>query len=182
MVTKSKIPDNSLFKANENLFDYMDSYQSTFLDQADKADIIKIIKLFFTCAPKWSNALLAMRHKIVKLVGLKTDNETERQKQLENFKCEKGDRVGLFKVFDKTENEVIMGEDDKHLNFRVSFLLDKIDGSTLTKKITITTVVQFNNFFGRLYFLVICPFHKVIASTTLKGILDEIENEKTTNR
>jgi hypothetical protein len=124
-----------------------------------------------------------MRHKIVKLFGLKTDSETERQKQLEHFKCEKGDHVGLFRVFDRTENEVIMGEDDKHLNFRVSFLLDKItDGTSTKKNLTITTVVQFNNFFGRLYFLLICPFHKVIASTTLKGILNEIEKEKITQR
>ena len=84
-------------------------------------------------------------------------------------------------MFDKTDNEVILGEDDKHLDFRVSLLLDKLASKTEQKNLTITTTVKFNNSFGRLYFLPVRAFHKLIVPTMLKGIIKQLENETTTN-
>lgn len=183
MVTTSKIPNNSTLKLDDSSFDYIDSFQKSFLDEADKIDITKIGKLFFASGPKWIDGLFATRNKVVGLFGLKTsDNTTDRQKQLDNFKCEKGEQLGLFKVFEKTDNEVILGEDDRHLNFRVSLLLDKISDKTEQKNLIITTTVKFNNSFGRLYFLPVRPFHKLIVPTMLKGIIKRLENETTTNR
>lgn len=183
MVTTSKIPNNSTLKSDKNSFDYVDSYQNLFLDETDRIDITKIGKLFFASGPKWIDGLFTIRNKIVGLFGLKTSgNTTGRQKQLDNFKCEKGEQLGLFKVFDKTDNEIILGEDDRHLNFRVSLLLDKFEGKTKQKNLTITTTVKFNNSFGRLYFLPVRLFHKLIVPTMLKGIIKQIETEKTTNR
>jgi hypothetical protein len=49
---------------------------------------------------------------------------SDRKKPGEVFQCEVGERAGLFKVFDKTSNEIVLGENDKHLSFRVSFLID----------------------------------------------------------
>lgn len=183
MVTKSKIPDNSTLKMDNKSFDYVDCYQSSFIDEADKIDITKIGKLFFASGPKWIDGLFTARNKVVGLFGLKTSgNTTDRQKQLDNFKCEKGEQLGLFKVFDKTDNEIILGENDKHLDFRVSLLLGKVVNKTEQKNLTITTTVKFNNSFGRLYFLPVRPFHKLIVPTMLKGIIKQLENETTTNR
>ncbi len=58
-----------------------------------------------------------------------------------------GERFGLFKVLDKKEKEIILGEDDKHLDFKVSLLYVQPEN-----KIYISTGVQYHNFFGRLYF------------------------------
>lgn len=183
MVMTSEIPNNSILKSDENSFDYIDSYQKYFKDETGKIDSTKIGKMFFTSSPKWIDGLFTIRNKIVGLLGLKTSgNTTDRQKQLDNFKCEKGEQLGLFKVFDKTDNEVILGEDDRHLNFRVSLLLDKLKGKNEQKNLTITTTVKFNNSFGRLYFLPVRPFHKLIAPTMLKGIIRQIVTETTTNR
>lgn len=183
MVTTSKIPNNSILKSSENSFDYIDSYQKSFKDETDKIDSTKIGKMFFTSGPKWIDGLFTIRNKIVGLLGLKTsDNRTDRQKQLDNFKCEKGEQLGLFKVFDKTDNEVVLGEDDGHLNFRVSLLLDKLEDKNEKKNLTITTTVKFNNSFGRLYFLPVRPFHKLIVPTMLKGIIQQIETETTMHR
>lgn len=178
MVTTSTIPDNSTLRSDVNSFDYVDSYRKSFSDEADNIDITKIGKLFFTSGPKWIDGLFAARNKVVGLFGLKTPkNTTDKQKQIDNFKCEKGEQLGLFKVFDKTNNEVILGEDDKHLNFRISLLLDKFADKNEQKNLTITTTVKFNNLFGRLYFLPVRPFHKLIVPTMLKKILKEIEKE-----
>jgi hypothetical protein len=59
-----------------------------------------------------------------------------------------------------------MGEDDKHLNFRASILHDKAEGT-----IYLTTLVHFNNVWGRLYFLPVKPFHKIIMKTLLTRYL-----------
>ena len=94
MVTSSKIPNSSTLKSDENSFDYVDSYQNLFLDETDRIDITKIGKLFFASGPKWIDGLFTIRNKIVGLFGLKTsDNTTDRQKQLDNFKCEKGEQL-----------------------------------------------------------------------------------------
>lgn len=96
---------------------------------------------------------------------------------IDNFKCEKGEQIGLFKVFDKTTNELILGEDDKHLNFRVSLLIDSQNESKTDKKLIISTTVKFNSWFGRLYFLPVRPFHKLIVPSMLKGIINDIEKQ-----
>ena len=182
MIDSGKIPDSSILKTADKSFDYADSFQSSFTDETNKIDATKIGKLFFTSGPKWIDSLFMVRNKLVGLLGLKTSgNISDRQSQLDNFKCEKGEQLGLFKVFDKTNNEVILGEDDKHLDFRVSLFLETSHDKSQQKNLTITTTVKFNNAFGRLYFLPVRAFHKLIVPTMLKGMIKQIENEKTTN-
>ncbi|MGV0754388.1 DUF2867 domain-containing protein [Empedobacter brevis] len=179
MIIRAKLPDKSVLKKENDSFDYIDSYQSSFSDETDTIDSTKVGKLFFAGGPKWIGSLFTARNKIVRLFGLKTPGIlADRQKQLDNFKCEKGEQFGLFKVFDKTKNEVILGEDDKHLNFRISLFLDTIADTSEQKNLIITTTVKFNNVFGRLYFLPVRPFHKLIVPAILKGVIKQIENEK----
>ncbi|POS02025.1 uncharacterized protein DUF2867 [Flavobacterium croceum DSM 17960] len=178
-ISKAKLPDKSLLKIDEKSYDYIDSFQGNFIDKNGNIDITKIGKLFFSSGPKWIDNLFVLRNKLVRLLGLKTSGRiTDRQKMLDNFKCEKGEQLGLFKVFDKTENEVILGEDDKHLNFRVSLLIDKQTENKTDKNLIISTTVKFNNWFGRLYFLPVRPFHKLIVPKILKGIINNIDDSK----
>ena len=185
-ITKSVLPDKSILKADEKEFDYIDSFQGYFVDKDGIVDSTEIGKSFFASGPKWIDILFSFRNKLVGLFGLKTSEKiTDRQKILNNFKCEKGEQIGLFKVFDKTNDEIILGEDDKHLNFRVSLFIDQQNESKIDKKLIISTTVKFNNWFGRLYFFPVRPFHKLIVPTMLKGIIKNIEQqnrEKTTNR
>lgn len=95
---------------------------------------------------------------------------------MENFKYEPGEQLGLFKIFSKSENEIVMGEDDKHLNFRISLLLEKDTNDNAKKDITISTTVEFNNWFGKLYFLPVKPFHKIIVPSLLRGILKKLNH------
>jgi len=171
-----ELPDKSILKKDGKHYDYIDSYQSKFVDKNNTISPTEIGKAFFSSGPKWVEKLFLLRNKIVGLFGLKTSgNITDRQKQLDNFKCEPGEQLGLFKVYAKTNNEVVLGEDDKHLNFRVSLLLDQLFNETDNKTLTITTTVEFNNKFGRLYFLPVRPFHKLIVPKMLKAIIKELE-------
>lgn len=180
MITKkTTLPEKSVLKLTECSFDYVDSFSCEFSDADHKIGFPEISEAFSKSKSKWISNLMALRDKIVKPFGLKTSkNETDKKSQ--NFEFEKGKQFGIFKVFYKTENEVILGENDKHLDFRISIFLDIL---TETKKeLTISSIVKFNNWFGKLYFMIIKPFHNIIVPKMLKGILDKIENKKTTNR
>lgn len=175
-ITKTEIPKGSLLNTNNITYDYIDSFQGKFIDNLQTIGTTEVGKSFFSSAPKWIDGLFAFRNKLVGLFGLKTSGKiTDRQKMLDNFTFEKGKQIGLFKIYDKTADEIILGEDDKHLDFRVSLFIDKENQSTTDKKLIISTTVKFNNWFGRLYFLPVRPFHRLIVPVMLKGILTDIE-------
>lgn len=182
-ILKVELPKKSLLNTSSEKHDFADSFQAALHDPDRKITSTDIGKSFFTSSPKWVEKLFTFRNKIVSLFGLKTSGKIEdRENQLKNFKCDKGERLGLFKVFDKNENEVILGEDDKHLNFRISLFLADHENDPNKKSLTISTTTQFNNWFGRLYFLPVKPFHKVIVPTMLKGIINNLEKENSSNR
>ncbi len=122
--------------------------------------------------------MFAFRNKVVGLFGLKTGAETDPEKEAGSLTFEVGDRVGLFKVFDKTSNEIVLGEDDKHLDFRVSLLFDKNQGGQDENSLTISTTVKFHNWLGVLYFLPVRPFHKLIVPAMLRNIIGKLEDAK----
>ena len=177
-ITKTEIPKKSLLKTNNMTYDYIDSFQGQFHDNLQNIEPTDVAKSFFSSGPKWIDYLFAFRNKLVALFGLKTsDSITDKQKMLKNFKGEIGEQIGLFKVFDKTADEIILGENDKHLNFRISLFIDQQSDSQTDKKLIISTTVKFNNWFGRLYFLPVRPFHKLIVPTMLKKIIKDIERQ-----
>lgn len=176
-ITPSKLPVNSLLNKRNNMYDYIDSFESVFIDNEKKVKPADVGKLFFSGGPKWIDTLLVLRNNIVKIFGIKTpENFSDRQKLLDQFKCETGEQLGLFEVFDKTENEVVLGEDNKHLNFRVSLFLDGTTKQPEKRTLTISTVVTFNNWLGRFYFSPVKPFHKLIVPTILKGMIQKLES------
>lgn len=182
-IKKANTPESSILYTN-NDYKFIDGYQSIFIDTNNKIDILLIGRLFFSTGPKWIDKLFIFRNTIVKLFGLKTaGNISKRQVLIDNFKGEVGEQIGLFKVFYKTENEIILGEDDKHLDFRISLFLEPCHTSIHQKQLTISTLVKFKNSFGKLYFIPVRPFHQQIVPTMLKGIIKEIEkmNESPTN-
>ncbi len=168
---KSDIPESSLLKNTPS--DYADSYSMP-LNTKGLA-IEQAGECFFTSAPAWVDALLILRDKIVGMIGLKTGSDADNKDALiANFKCEVGEQLALFKVFDKNENEVILGEDDKHLDFRVSLFLDRQNN-----KLAVSTVVKINNWIGKLYLLPVIPFHKIIVPTIVKGMIRQLASNDT---
>ena len=175
-IIKTTLPTNSILNTSFKEHGFVDSFQGVLHDEENKFTSADIGKAFFSSGPKWVGKLFVLRNKIVSIFGLKTSGDiTNREKQLENFKCEPGEQLGLFKVFAITENEVILGEDDKHLNFKVSLFLNHQTKETKKKDLIVSTTVEFNNWFGRLYFLPVRPFHKIIVPTMLKGMIKELE-------
>jgi hypothetical protein len=171
-VLKSSLPNNSILNLTPNIIDFCDSYESNFLTN-EKPTINTIGKAFFTSAPRWIDQSLQLRNKIVKNLGLKINGSKEEMlKDLESFDCQIGQQIGLFKVFDKNDNEIILGEDDKHLDFKISLFLETFDKQK--HRLIISTTVKFNNKFGRFYFKLIKPFHRIVVPVMLKGIIKQL--------
>ncbi len=173
---KTAIPPKSLLHTTKQAYDYTDSFRGILQDNQNQFTPADAAKAFFSSGPEWVGKLFTLRNKIVSLVGLKTAGSPgDRQRQLKNFTGNPGEQLGLFKVYERTEHEVILGEDDRHLDFRVSLFMEPDENDNRQKVLTITTTVVFNNWFGRLYFLPVRLFHKRIVPVMLKGIVKELE-------
>ncbi|WP_291883241.1 DUF2867 domain-containing protein [Chryseobacterium sp.] len=177
-IKKIEFPAASILSQGKEKFDYADSFEGELGGNGQDYDITQIGKAFFTSGPKWGKKMFAFRNKVVKLFGLKTGGETDAVKETDNFTCEVGERVGLFKIFSKTSNEIVIGEDDKHLDFRVSLLFDKNRSGKDENSLMISTAVKFHNWLGVLYFLPVRPFHKLIVPAMLKNIIGKLESTK----
>jgi len=146
-VTKlTKIPKNSVISNGFGRIDYYDTYRiiKPTNDSAEEV-AVEIFKL-----PKWVNWLMKIRISIGKIF-VKSKKEISKK------------QTTYFTVIEKSENEIVMGENDKHLNFRVSVLIDRINSF-----IYLTTLVHLNNFWGQAYFFLVKPFHKIIVKSILK--------------
>jgi hypothetical protein len=174
-IQKCSFPLQSVLVQSGVKYHYTDSYQGAVMDADKQLQPVDLARAFFSAGPTWISALFGLRNKIVGVFGLKTPGKiTDRQQMLDNFKCEPGERLGLFQVFDRTSDEVILGEDDKHLNFRISLLL-RPDSTSGQQQIVISTTVLYNNWFGQLYFLPVRPFHSLIVPVMLKGMIRKLE-------
>ncbi|MEJ6007090.1 DUF2867 domain-containing protein [Paucibacter sp. AS339] len=111
--------------------------------------------------PAWMNALMAVRNQAVRLVGLKNLGALaprQRSQPAEAYRV--GDQVGIFELLELQADEVILGDDDKHLRVQVS--LYKAEG-----RIWLSTVVHQHNRLGRWYMSVVGPVHTRIVPLLL---------------
>jgi hypothetical protein len=113
--------------------------------------------------PFWIGWLTNFRDAIVACFGLKT------AQSLTTFSDEAdGDRIAFFKVYSRSESEIVLGEDDRHLDFRLSVLRTPDSSPTLGGHLTVSTVVHCHNLLGRAYIWVIAPFHRLVVKASLR--------------
>ncbi|WP_157679889.1 DUF2867 domain-containing protein [Bacteriovorax sp. DB6_IX] len=129
-------------------------FTDTFSTTNHHDDLITIAHKVFNQSPIWIKGLFALRHFLVKLVGIKSQLPAD-------FNTEKrvGGYIGFFKIFALGENEIILGLDDEHLNFRVSIF----NSNDQAYNIKVITCVEFNNSKGRFYMQTIKPFHRFVV-------------------
>ena len=106
--------------------------------------------------PTWAQSLMTVRDAIVQPFGIKT------AKQLE---ANPTGRIGIFRIYAVGDDEIIVGEDDSHLDFRLSLLRKRQEGQY--GSITMSSVVHCHNKVGRAYIALIKPFHKLIVQRSL---------------
>ena len=90
--------------------------------------------------PRWAAALLALRNTLVRPFGLKTGAP---------------DRP-IFPTCLESEDELVLGTDDRHLNFRIGLI--RAEG-----RLYMSTWVHPHNLWGRAYLRLVMPFHILIS-------------------
>lgn len=175
-IKKVRVPAKSLAMHAFSKVDYADAYAVP-LPPGNEVDIDTLARAFFSAAPNWVDALMSLRDVLAGSIGLKmAASATRPSKQEMKRKLEPGMRAGVFKVYERTEREILMGEDDRHLDFRVSVLLHRQAG---VRWLVVSTVVRFNGWLGRAYFLPVRPFHKLIVPAMVKGMVKAAETLST---
>jgi hypothetical protein len=162
LVERVEVPIGSIVAGIYPKADYADAYR---LRVPVEMSLEEITRQFLPTSPGWLVYLLKLRNLLVTPFGLKTGREVKGQRHATPLILESGRRIGLFRVFTRTADEIVLGEDDRHLNFRVS-VLRQPQGEFAWA--TFSTVVRFNGWLGRAYFVPVRPLHRLIVPAMLK--------------
>jgi hypothetical protein len=172
-VQKVDLPTEALVAQAFPRIDYADAY-AVRLPAGVPNDLDTIVRAALGTAPRWVALLMRLRDRIVGPIGLKTAGRSARR-DLGHSTLQVGDSLGIFRVFDRSVDELLLGEDDRHLDFRVSVLV-RNDGSA--DWAIVSTVVRFNSWLGRAYFLPVRQFHKLIVPAMLRNAYQRYPNKQ----
>lgn len=100
--------------------------------------------------PGWADALLSLRNAIVRPFGLKSDNTATGE-------------GAIFPIEHDSAEELILGTDDKHLNFRICVMQHE-------GRVHMATWVHPHNLMGRAYLAAVMPFHVLIVRNAMGRI------------
>ncbi len=170
-VSQIQLSKNLLISKTSHALDYADVFQLQSKHLKNVPEPKDCMIAFFKAFPKSFKFLLILREKIAKLLRLKTAPETEKTSRLErlhNFSGDIGDSIAIFEVIDKNKTELLTGQNDDHLDFKLSFISYKTELPT----IELATTVKINNKIGKLYFSIVRPIHKYY----MKIILSRMEH------
>jgi hypothetical protein len=102
---------------------------------------------------------MSVRNRLVRLAGLKDVGRlaVAAQKAAESYQV--GDRLGIFNVLSSTDDDLLLGIDDRHLDVRVSVTKSR---SGEYPSYVISTVVIVHNCLGDLYMIPVGRIHPLV--------------------
>ena len=147
------VPENA--KTVLSVADYADAYEAILPGHLSAMEAAQKV---FAGSPSWMASLLMLRDALVKPFGLASTKDAA---------LLKGEHIGFFPVLQTTPSRVVLGLDDRHLNFRLV-----VDAKPLPENLThviLSTVITRHNWLGRIYLAVVLPFHNLIVPAFLRG-------------
>lgn len=167
---KNEIPVHSLLYPVLNEYSYADSFTAPIRCQ-DVASW-ELIAALFHSAPPWFDRLALLRDRIVYVFGLKT-GDSDPKKVEPPYRV--GQRIGFFRILQISDNEVVLGEDDRHLDFRTSLLVVNQETGA---RLTVSTLVETKNSLGTAYFSIVKHFHRLIVPIMVERMARLIDEKK----
>lgn len=120
-----------------------------------------LARFLFLHRPLWVGLLMGVRDAVVGRLGLKTASALKPPGA-------GGARIGIFRLYEANTVEVVVGEDDRHLDFRASAMVQPGLQGGAGARLVLTTVVHCHNRLGRGYIAVIAPFHRLVVQAYLR--------------
>lgn len=165
-VRAAPVPGGGLAAAGFPGVDYSDAYTVVLPLHVSARSFAEAV---FASAPWWVGGLMALRNAIVRPLGLiATRSRLEHAARTTNGT---GARIGMFPVLAEAMDEVVLGLDDRHLDFRISVRVLDDGGERFG---VVTTLVRFHGVLGRAYFALVRPAHRLIVPAMLGGALREV--------
>ena len=161
-VTPVSLPQESRIATAYSSVDLADAYAIE-LPAGTSTNPEQLARFIFSHQPAWISGLVAVRDAIVGGLGLKT------ARQLQSIGAmNPASRVAFLRIYGATPTEIVLGEDDKHLDFRLSVLCSGRPSPESRGRLTMSTVVHCHNRFGRFYLRLIAPFHRLVVQASLR--------------
>ncbi len=104
--------------------------------------------------PRWMTALIRIRRLLARAMRLDTADWKP--------------GTSPFVLLQVTDDFLVAGSDDRHLNFRT--VLELQDASGSGPDLVVATFVQRHNLAGRAYFALVLPFHRLIVPAMLRRV------------
>lgn len=120
----------------------------------------------FSYNPVWLQWLMHLRNALARMVGWKSATAIE---ATEKGVYQVGDVLDIFRVLKRDADVLVMGEDDRGLNFRILTRVLR-DDEAGKLEFRISTLVHLNNSSGRIYFAMVKPFHHLIMKAVINRL------------
>jgi hypothetical protein len=164
---KQVIPRESVLFAEQEQYGYADCFSVPLV--RDDVESRELVAAFFSAAPAWVDILFELRNRLVGPLGLKTGEGAPR---VIDPPYRIGQRIGVFRILHLDGQEAVLGEDDKHLDFRTSLRVIHNEGGT---SLAVSSLVNTKNRLGVVYFALVKPFHRLIVPVVARGMVRQIE-------
>lgn len=138
--------------------DLADAYVAALPEEVARLPIEEIARRALAHPPWWFHGLLSLRDAVMARFGVKTTGQ---------IGAAAPERVAFFPILTRSVDELILGEDDRHLDFRASILRRELRPGA-TAEVVMTTVVHCHNPLGRAYLATIRPFHHAVVRAHLR--------------
>jgi hypothetical protein len=110
--------------------------------------------------PAGGYALMHLRDTVMATVGAKSSSE------IGAAAAARRPVIGFFPLLSKKDAELVVGADDRHLDFRAAILVRS--GAAAKRELVAVTVAHCHNLLGRTYMAAIAPFHRIIVRANLE--------------
>jgi hypothetical protein len=134
---------------------FRDSYRAPL--SRGELSIVDVFLGIFAHHPLWMKLLLIVRNKVATLAGLDAPTASEILHVEIKHRYVVGEKIGVWPIFSLSENEVVTGRNNKHMDFRLSVLkVPDGDGTS----VVVSTICTVHNLAGKLYLFLVIPFHR----------------------
>lgn len=161
-IARVPLPHGTLIAQALPTIHYADSYR-ILVSSATPPDLDTLVRAVFATTPAWIVALLRLRNTLVRPFGLKTAPPSPTDQTASSL--QPGAVVGIFRVYARRDDEIVLGDNDRHLDFRVG-VQRMVEGDRTA--VTVTTIACFHNWLGRLYFVPVQPVHRLIVPALMR--------------
>jgi hypothetical protein len=133
---------------------FRDSYRAPLSRR--ELGIVDVFFGIFAHHPLWMKLLLIVRNRVASLAGLDAPTTSEILHIQIKDRYVVGEKIGVWPIYALSENEVIAGRDNKHMDFRLSVL--KVPGDK--PSVVVSTICTVHNLAGKLYLFFVVPLHR----------------------